>query len=170
MTADSRQTSTSQDEAEVRSVVARWPSAVREEDRAAIREDHDADIVMFDVPPSTVSRGLDAYMATWKIFFPGPGSVDSLNMRMRWGASWWASRIRCTERRLTPAAFARIRTVQWVASPAAIQQRSAWAAVGDVRLKLTAIHSGDVHHNSCSHDESLNCFGRFGNRPNESGH
>ncbi len=40
-----------------------------------------------------------------------------LNMRMRCGASWWASRIRCTERRLTPAAFANIRPVQWVSSP-----------------------------------------------------
>src|ERR1022692_4802261 len=29
------------------------------------------------------------------------GSVDSLNIRMRCGASWWASRIGCTERRLT---------------------------------------------------------------------
>jgi hypothetical protein len=40
------------------------------------------------------------------------------------------------------------------------------AAVGDDRLKLTAIHSGDVHHN----DKSLNCFGRVGNRPEESDH
>jgi hypothetical protein len=44
------------------------------------------------------------------------------------------------------------------------------AAVGDNRLKPTAIRSGDVHHNSCSHDESLNCFGRLGNGPNESDH
>ena len=28
----------------------------------------------------------------------------------------------------------------------------------------------DVDDNSCSHAESLNCFGRFGNRPNESDH
>ena len=28
----------------------------------------------------------------------------------------------------------------------------------------------NVHDNSCSHAESLNCFGRFGNRPNESDH
>ena len=40
------------------------------------------------------------------------GSFDSLNVRMRCGASWWASRIRCTERRLTPAAFASIRLFQ----------------------------------------------------------
>jgi len=44
------------------------------------------------------------------------------------------------------------------------------AAIRDDRLKPTAIHWGDVDDNSCSHDESLNCFGRFGNRPNESDH
>src|SRR6266542_6215901 len=33
------------------------------------------------------------------------------------GASWWASRMRCTDRKLTPAAFASIRPVQCVASP-----------------------------------------------------
>ena len=41
------------------------------------------------------------------------------------------------------------------------------AAVRDDRLELTAIRSGDSHDNTCSHKESLNCFGRFGNRPNE---
>ena len=43
-------------------------------------------------------------------------------------------------------------------------------AVARNRLKLTAIFRRDVHDNSCSHDESLNCFGHFGNRPNESDH
>src|SRR6266566_4902653 len=45
------------------------------------------------------------------------GSFDSLNVRTRCGASWWASRMRCTDRKLTPAAFASIRPVQCVASP-----------------------------------------------------
>ena len=44
------------------------------------------------------------------------------------------------------------------------------AAIRDDRLKPMAIRSGDVHDNACSHDESLNCFGQFGNRPNESDH
>jgi hypothetical protein len=44
------------------------------------------------------------------------------------------------------------------------------ATVGDDRLKPTAIRSRDVHDNSCSHAESLNRFGRFGNRPYESDH
>jgi hypothetical protein len=35
------------------------------------------------------------------------------------------------------------------------------AAIGN-RLKPTAIFRRDVHDNSCSHNESLNCFGRFG--------
>jgi hypothetical protein len=46
------------------------------------------------------------------------------------------------------------------------EQGSASAARSDP----TAIHWGDVDDNSCSHDESLNCFGRFGNRSNESDH
>jgi len=44
------------------------------------------------------------------------------------------------------------------------------AAIGDNRLKLTAIGPRDVDDNSCSHAESLDRFGRFGNRLNESDH
>src|SRR6476660_4833019 len=169
------------------------------------------------------------------------GSVDSLKVRTRCGASRCASRMRCTERRLTPAAFASIRPVQWVAShrwraerqidhplhdgggkrllaglarlvagepvdtlghesrlrspdhglrfagaahdlngTAALGRRHydvgapymllRRAAVRDDRLESTAIRPGDSHDNACSHKESLNCFGRFGNRPNESDH
>ena len=43
-------------------------------------------------------------------------------------------------------------------------------AIRHDRLKATPIGSRDVDDNSCSHAESLNCFGRFGNRPNESDH
>jgi uncharacterized protein (TIGR02246 family) len=42
---------------------------VRDEDRAVIRQDHDANILMFDVPPPFSSRGIEAYMATWETFF-----------------------------------------------------------------------------------------------------
>jgi ketosteroid isomerase-like protein len=55
----------SNDEAEIHALIERWVKSVREENRAAIRADHDADILMFDVPPPFLSRGLDAYMATW---------------------------------------------------------------------------------------------------------
>ena len=44
------------------------------------------------------------------------------------------------------------------------------ATVGDDSLKPAAVCSRDGDDNSCSHAESLNCFGRFGNRPYESDH
>ncbi len=57
------------DEAQIRALIEQWSKAVRDENTAAIRADHDADILMFDVPPPFLSRGLDAYMATWETFF-----------------------------------------------------------------------------------------------------
>lgn len=57
------------DEAQIRALIERWSKAVRDENRAAIRADHDADILMFDVPPPFLSRGIDAYMTTWETFF-----------------------------------------------------------------------------------------------------
>ncbi len=59
----------SNDEAEIRELIARWAKAVREENMAGIRAEHDSEMLMFDVPPPFLSRGLDAYMATWKTFF-----------------------------------------------------------------------------------------------------
>jgi uncharacterized protein (TIGR02246 family) len=63
------QAAASQNEAEIRTLIDRWAQAVREENRAAIRADHDPGILMFDVPPPFLSRGLDDYMATWETFF-----------------------------------------------------------------------------------------------------
>src|ERR1700722_12768655 len=54
---------------EIRALIDRWAEAVRNEDLAAIRANHDANILMFDVPPPFLSRGIDAYMATWQLFF-----------------------------------------------------------------------------------------------------
>jgi uncharacterized protein (TIGR02246 family) len=53
----------------IRTLIDRWAEAVRKENLAAIRADHDSDILMFDVPPPFLSRGIDAYMATWQLFF-----------------------------------------------------------------------------------------------------
>ena len=66
-TIQSNQTTT--DEAELRALIARWSKAVRDQDIEGIRADHDPDILMFDVPPPFLSRGLDAYMSTWETFF-----------------------------------------------------------------------------------------------------
>ncbi|HEY2470379.1 MAG TPA: nuclear transport factor 2 family protein [Terracidiphilus sp.] len=60
----------SNSEAEINDLFSRWASAVQAEDFAGIRANHAPDILMYDVPPPLVSRGLDAYMETWKIFFP----------------------------------------------------------------------------------------------------
>ena len=57
------------DEAQIRALIEQWSKAVRDENRAVIGADHDADILMFDVPPPFLSRGLNAYMATWETFF-----------------------------------------------------------------------------------------------------
>ena len=48
---------------------SRWAKAVREENLAGIRADHDSEMLMFDVPPPFLSRWLDAYMATWEKFW-----------------------------------------------------------------------------------------------------
>ena len=60
--------SSKEDEIEIQALIERWAKAVREEDMAGIRADHDSEILMFDVPPPLFSRGLDAYMATWEPF------------------------------------------------------------------------------------------------------
>jgi ketosteroid isomerase-like protein len=69
MTTKTVQAPSSQDEMEIQALIERWARAVREENRAGIRADHDSDMLMFDVPPPLLSRGLDAYMATWEKFF-----------------------------------------------------------------------------------------------------
>jgi uncharacterized protein (TIGR02246 family) len=89
MTNDRTQTATSQDEAEIHALIERWASAVREQDRAAIRRDHDFDMLMFDVPPPLVSRGLDAYMASWDTFFTWvekPVAFDFHDVKVTCGA------------------------------------------------------------------------------------
>lgn len=68
MAEKTRRKPVSKDEIEILALIERWTEAVRKEDRKAIRRDHDADMLMFDVPPPFVSRGLDAYMATWDMF------------------------------------------------------------------------------------------------------
>ena len=60
--------SPSNDQKDIQGLIESWAKAVRDQDRAGIRADHDSEILMFDVPPPLLSRGLDAYMATWERF------------------------------------------------------------------------------------------------------
>ena len=53
----------------IREIFDQWAAAVRAEDFNAIRANHSPDMLMFDVPAPLFSRGLDAYMDTWKLFY-----------------------------------------------------------------------------------------------------
>lgn len=59
----------SADEAAIRELVEKWASAVRARDLTGILASHSPEIVMFDVPPPLVSKGIDAYRKTWELFF-----------------------------------------------------------------------------------------------------
>lgn len=71
----------SHDEVEIRELIERWVAAVRAEDREAIRAEHDPEILMFDVPLPFLSQGLDAYMATWELFFSRAERAPSFGLR-----------------------------------------------------------------------------------------
>jgi ketosteroid isomerase-like protein len=68
------------DEVVLRELIARWSKAVRDEDFAGIRADHDPNMLMFDVPPPFLSRGIDAYMATWQTFFASSGKAGRFRL------------------------------------------------------------------------------------------
>ena len=57
------------EEATIRELLESWARAVREKDVEGIVANHSPDMVMFDVPPPLVSRGIDAYRKTWDVFF-----------------------------------------------------------------------------------------------------
>jgi uncharacterized protein (TIGR02246 family) len=66
---DARGAQPTADEKEILALIERWSKAVRDLDLNGIREHHDANIRMFDVPPPFSSRGIEGYMATWETFF-----------------------------------------------------------------------------------------------------
>jgi hypothetical protein len=58
------------DEQQIRDLIERWALAVHDGDMPTVLADHDADIVMFDVPPPFRGvRGLEAYRDSWPVFF-----------------------------------------------------------------------------------------------------
>jgi ketosteroid isomerase-like protein len=85
----------SQDEMNIQALIERWAKAVREENRSGIRADHDSEMLMFDVPPPLVSRGIDAYMATWETFFRRKRNQSPLTFatsRLLLGRTWLSPR------------------------------------------------------------------------------
>ena len=87
----------------IRTLIDRWSHAVRQEDLAAIRADHDPDMLMFDVPPPFMSRGIDAYMATWQLFFsnnverPVPFSFEDIEVTAGSDVAFATAKGRCVD-------------------------------------------------------------------------
>jgi ketosteroid isomerase-like protein len=57
------------DELAIRELIESWASAVRRRDLDSILRNHSADILMFDLPPPLQVKGIQAYKATWDLFF-----------------------------------------------------------------------------------------------------
>jgi uncharacterized protein (TIGR02246 family) len=72
------------DEREIRDLIEAWAKAVRAREMEGVLAHHTEDIVMFDVPPPVVVKGLDAYLQTWPEFFKwqreGDGSFDIVSL------------------------------------------------------------------------------------------
>lgn len=56
-------------EAAIRELIERWAAAVRAGDLEGVLADHADDIQMFDVPPPSELRGIEAYRTSWPPFF-----------------------------------------------------------------------------------------------------
>lgn len=54
---------------EIRNLIEGWAGAVRAKDIDGVVADHTDNMVMFDVPPPVVVKGLGAYRETWPAFF-----------------------------------------------------------------------------------------------------
>jgi uncharacterized protein (TIGR02246 family) len=71
-------------ETEIRNLIESWAKAVRAREIDGVLASHTHDMVMFDVPPPVVVKGIDAYRATWPEFFKwqrqGDGSFDIVSL------------------------------------------------------------------------------------------
>jgi uncharacterized protein (TIGR02246 family) len=73
------------EDAAIRQLVEDWAGAIRRRDLPAILRHHSPDMLMFDVPPPFLSRGIDAYTKTWDTFFswaPNPAVFDIKEMNI----------------------------------------------------------------------------------------
>ncbi len=94
--------SVSGESAAVRNVIESWAAAVRRKDFEGILQHHSPNIVMFDVPPPFLSKGLEAYKKTWDLFFSCSGDptvFDITTMAVTAGSdvAFAVATMRCTE-------------------------------------------------------------------------
>jgi uncharacterized protein (TIGR02246 family) len=61
---------------EIRTLIESWARAVRAKDIEGVLAHHAEDMVMFDVPPPVIVKGLDAYRKTWPEFFQWQRQAD----------------------------------------------------------------------------------------------
>ncbi|GCE50360.1 ketosteroid isomerase-like protein [Thermosporothrix hazakensis] len=73
-------------EAQIRTLVENWASAIRAQDREGMRACHTDDIVLFDVIPPLQIQGVEAYQQQWELFFDadpgGPGSFEPIDLHI----------------------------------------------------------------------------------------
>ena len=90
------------DEAAIRKMIEDWAKAVRAKDFDGILGNHSPEILMFDVPPPLESRGIEAYRATWDLFYsaqPEPIAFDIQHMDIVVGSdvAFVAALMQCAE-------------------------------------------------------------------------
>jgi ketosteroid isomerase-like protein len=72
------------DKAVIRRLIEDWASAVRAKKIGPVVAHHTDDVVMFDVPPPVVVRGIVAYRRAWPPFFKwqreGSGTFDVVEL------------------------------------------------------------------------------------------
>ncbi len=76
-------------EAEIRDLIEAWAKAVRAKEIDGVLAHHTDDMVMFDVPPPVIVKGIDAYRETWPAFFRwqqnSDGSFDIVSLNITAG-------------------------------------------------------------------------------------
>jgi ketosteroid isomerase-like protein len=97
----------SEDEAAIRGVIESWTAAVRRKDLAGILQNHASDILMFDVPPPFQSRGIEAYRASWDLFFswsadPIPFDITDISITAGSDVAFVVATMRCAEPAVSP--------------------------------------------------------------------
>ncbi len=63
-------------ETEIGNLIEGWARAVRAKEIEGVLAHHAEDMVMFDVPPPVIVKGIDAYRATWPEFFKWQREVE----------------------------------------------------------------------------------------------
>lgn len=85
-----------------RALLEDWAAAVRARDLGGILAHHSTGIVMFDLPPPLVVRGIEAYARTWRTFFSAqaaPVVFDILDLEVSAGSevAFAVARMRCVD-------------------------------------------------------------------------